>query len=682
MLKRKFFICTLLLLGVINCYPQIILPNSQRFRNNSSLPNDPIALAQKNLDNAISAKNWSAAAAACKKLAELQSNSSKFDEAINTHLLGITLAQRAGDAFYETDNLLGIGINNFRKYNYAGAMEYYLKALKLSSKINNPEEVLRINNWIGMLYKYLEDFDKAKEYLLPAYTEAKRLNNGALTDLLINLGNVEAALGNYRKSIVYYKAYLARRPSDPFTREIAFANLGKSFVQLNLLDTAYDYYLKSYEADDSIANPRGRAYNFWNFAIVFDAKGDYNQALVYETKCLELSKKYKIKSLEWSCYSLLANCYHKLGNDKMAYEYAGKYSILKDSIFARKKLEKISVLEATYRVEFENEIKRKEMLLLQRENQVKELQVNNLIDKDRISRLKIASLNKEKSFTKLNLSFLEQKDSLSQLKLENLSKATLFSNMKVENLSHQNQLKNLELIVQRRNQLLLIIGSGLIIIAFLFYYRRYRLKKLLELEKLRSNIAADFHDELGSTLSSIALYSEMALREEGRDTHRAQTILSQIGESSRSTVSSMNDMIWTIQPKNDYIGELVFRMREYAFPLAELKNILLSLDVGEDVKNIQTSMNIRKNLYLVFKEAVNNAFKYSSASTINVGLTRQNNKLGLEIKDDGLGFDMLKAKMGNGLKNMQKRAEQTNGKLIITSFPGEGTSISFTCPLS
>ena len=602
----------LLLLAFISSNSQNAAQGQERTHTNNSPQTDQITLAEENLATAIRAKDWPAAAAANGNLALLQQHNFRYDESINTLLAGIGLAQKAGDIERETDDLLNIGINYFNKYNYAGAMEYYLKALKLSSKINNPEAVSRINNWIGMLYKYLEDYDKAKQYLLPAYREAKRLNNGALTDLLINLGNVEAAVGNYWKSIEYYKEYLARKPSDRYTMEIAFANMGKSYVQLNLLDTAYDYYVKSYEADDTISNPRGRAYNFWNFAIVFEAKGNYKQAVLFENKSLELSKKFNIKSLEWSGYSILANCYHKLGKDQLAYEYASKYSSLKDSIFARKRLEKISVLDATYKFDFETEKKQQEILLLQKENQV----------------------------------------------------------------------KNLELSLQSRNQLLLIIGSGLFIIASIFYYRRYRLKKLLELEKLRSNIAADFHDELGSTLSSIALYSEMALREEGRDTNRAKTILSQIGESSRSTVSSMNDMIWTIQPKNDYIGELVFRMREYAYPLAELKNIRLSLHVGEEVNNIQTSMNIRKNLYLVFKEAVNNAFKYSSASTISIGLTKHNNRLSLEIKDDGLGFDMLKAKMGNGLRNMQRRADQTKGKLIIESSEGKGTFISFTCPLS
>jgi signal transduction histidine kinase len=204
-----------------------------------------------------------------------------------------------------------------------------------------------------------------------------------------------------------------------------------------------------------------------------------------------------------------------------------------------------------------------------------------------------------------------------------------------------------------------------------------RLRSELAFLKIRTDIAADFHDELGSTLSSIALYSEMAISDSTAD-ERTKSILSLIGESSRGTVSAMQDMIWTLQPKNDSMQEVVYRMREYAYPLAELKNISLTFEAGEDVQNLVLSMDTRKNIYLIFKEALNNAFKYAAASHIIISLTKQNNLLSLQIKDDGKGFDLTNAIAGNGLTNMHKRAGQAGGTLTIKSGEGCGTEILFS----
>jgi two-component system sensor histidine kinase UhpB len=202
------------------------------------------------------------------------------------------------------------------------------------------------------------------------------------------------------------------------------------------------------------------------------------------------------------------------------------------------------------------------------------------------------------------------------------------------------------------------------------------------MEKIRSNIAADFHDELGSTLSSIALYSEMTMNDNFDDKQRTKNILSLIGESSRGTVSAMQDMIWTIQPKNDKMQEVVFRVQEYAYPLAELKNIAITFDIEDEVLELVLSMDIKKNIYLIFKEALNNAFKYASASNISIVIARQDNLLRMDIKDDGKGFDLISQKKGNGLNNMQKRAEQAGGTLIVESNLGGGTRVLFSCELS
>jgi len=216
-----------------------------------------------------------------------------------------------------------------------------------------------------------------------------------------------------------------------------------------------------------------------------------------------------------------------------------------------------------------------------------------------------------------------------------------------------------------------------IYVAFAYYTNQLKIRM-----RLRDKIARDFHDELGSTLSSISLYSEMAITDNFEDSQRTKSILSLIGESSRGTVSAMQDMIWSIQPKNDNMQEVVHRMREFAYPLAELKDINLTLNVDDDVTKLVLSMEVRKNIYLIFKETLNNAFKYASASSITINISKQHHLLSMRIKDDGKGFELLNVQAGNGTRNMQKRAEQSEGKLSIKSSPGNGTEILFSCPVS
>jgi two-component system sensor histidine kinase UhpB len=592
----------------------------------------------------------------------------KIDEAIKYSLLGVAYSKRSGDVHFEAKNYYGLGSCYYLKFSYSQSMEHLLRALKLSENQGDAVLVMQINNRIGMIYKYLEDYEKAMSFLLPAYQQAVRLKQNPLPDLLVNIGNIKESQGEFAESITYYQKYLELRPADRFTQVIANNNIGKVYLSMNKPDVALGYFNKGYEVEDTVANARGRAYSYNNFARVAQAKEEYHKAIGYELKSLQRAQLYDVKSLVWTCYEVLANCYQKIENYQLANVYLVKYLALKDSIFARRRIDRINVLDAAYRVEIETGKKQQQITNLQKENDLKKLQVANLIDRNRISGLGMANLNKERSLT--------------LLKLENYQKATLVTTMQLQSLNQKNELSSLQLSIERRNMLLVVVGGAISLFVLFVYYRRYRYKQMLEVEGIRSNIAADFHDDLGSTLSSIALYSEMALRDDLSDTQRTKGILSIIGESSRGTVSAMQDMIWTIQPKHDKMDEVINRMREFAFPLAEAANINLQLNVEEAIKGIELPMNTRKNIYLIFKESLNNAFKYASAQSISINLSKNSNTLLLNIIDDGQGFDVANAKQGNGLRNIRKRASQAEGELHIISRPGEGTRISFTCPIS
>ncbi len=217
--------------------------------------------------------------------------------------------------------------------------------------------------------------------------------------------------------------------------------------------------------------------------------------------------------------------------------------------------------------------------------------------------------------------------------------------------------------------LLILVTGSLIYIAY-----RYRLNQLLRMEKMRTRIATDLHDDIGATLSSISFYSE-AVRQKAKEKLPEVTLtLEKMGETSRRMVTSMSDIVWAIDPKNDDMEKMLQRMKLYAAELCSIKNINLQVDVDDKINNLKPGLEQRKNIYMVFKEALNNALKYSNCQTILLSLQHTGNQLTLQVADDGKGFDSNLDQGGNGLPNMKRRAAEMGGHLTILS-SGKGTTV-------
>jgi signal transduction histidine kinase len=215
----------------------------------------------------------------------------------------------------------------------------------------------------------------------------------------------------------------------------------------------------------------------------------------------------------------------------------------------------------------------------------------------------------------------------------------------------------------------------LVIATALYGLYRYRIKNLLAIQRIREKIAADFHDDIGSALSSISIFSEVAdtQLEEKLPHEQTREIINHISFYSRTMLDAMDDIIWAVNPRNDHFNDLAVRMREFAIPLLEAKNIHFDIHIDENILNARIKMEARKNVFLVFKECINNIIKHSGCSAMKLSVTKLNSQLELVITDNGKGFDINAPSTRNGLKNMKKRAEEINGAITITSSPGEGT---------
>jgi ligand-binding sensor domain-containing protein/two-component sensor histidine kinase len=221
----------------------------------------------------------------------------------------------------------------------------------------------------------------------------------------------------------------------------------------------------------------------------------------------------------------------------------------------------------------------------------------------------------------------------------------------------------------------------LFVVALLIYaVHDIRVNRLLAVETLRNRVARDLHDDMGSTLSTINILSSMAKNKMQVDNGKTSEYLGKISEYSERMMDAMDDIVWSIKPSNDSMQKIAARMREFATSVLEAKEIDFEFYVEEAVYDVKLNMEARRDFFLIFKEAVNNSAKYSHASKLLIRLIMKNRKLLLIVKDDGVGFDLPEAD-GNGLGNMQKRADQLDGHITIESKKGQGTSVKLTIPI-
>ncbi len=219
---------------------------------------------------------------------------------------------------------------------------------------------------------------------------------------------------------------------------------------------------------------------------------------------------------------------------------------------------------------------------------------------------------------------------------------------------------------------ILFRSVALIFIMMLLYgIYRYRLNQVLRLQAIRNKIAHDLHDDIGSTLNSISVYSQVAQQ----DPEKKQEALEMIGDSSRKVIEAMSDIVWAINPEHDSFENIIMRMRSFSYQLLHAKNIEHQFKADEKLNQLKLSIEDRRNFYLFFKESINNLVKHSHADKASFSLTAEARLITLSIHDNGIGYDTGKQYNGNGVNSMKRRAKEMNANLFVASSPGKGTTI-------
>lgn len=221
--------------------------------------------------------------------------------------------------------------------------------------------------------------------------------------------------------------------------------------------------------------------------------------------------------------------------------------------------------------------------------------------------------------------------------------------------------------------------TGLIVCIIIYLFYRSRLKRLIELESVRRHIAGDLHDDIGSSLSQISLISQVLALKEGTKRDDKQH-LDTIAETAREAIEAMSEMIWTINPKNDNLTDTIQRMRRFTSEILAAKNIKFTFQADGFSEKNKIDVNVRRQFYLIYKEAINNIAKHSKAAMVSINISRSANSIIVVITDNGRGFTESDVQKGNGLANMRLRATRIGSALEIDSQVNKGTTVRFRVP--
>jgi len=561
------------------------------------------------------------------------------------------LAQRSGNQRLAAYAYKTRGWAWMRKGSYDKAFPDLKLSAKLFADLNDiREEVYTLIN-LGLAYSNHTEYTNSAKYLFIADSLAQQLNDPYVKGQVSRqMGILYREQGQYRKSIYYFRESMEmfRSMRDTLHFFDAASSLAILYIRMKMPDS-------SLQVCNII------------FPYVDAMQGAHYQKAI-------LGERYGDALFDLAKY------------DKALGNYVGAYRIFADDgDEADKAFEAINVGKTLVQLKKYREAE-SYLLLGYRINDSLKMTNYSAVAAEQLAFLYQATGDWHKGYQ-----WLEKKGEL----LDTLQLAE--QNEKVEQLQAQYEAdkkeKEITLLKKDQQLTLAIVGRQKVIrnaaIAFvilaliigILIINRSRVvhkaRRLIELEKMRNTIARDLHDDMGSALSSIHIISKVALTTAPGD-GRVNEHLKKIHEHSGLILENMNDIVWTINPANDTLENIIFKMKEFASDIFDPQNFDHSFDGAGDFSNIKLGLQTRRDLYLIFKEAVNNAAKYSRCTKVDINVVSGDRQISIRVKDNGIGFCTDTAKTGNGLKNMEQRAARMKGELTIASRPGEGTELTLT----
>lgn len=563
------------------------------------------------------------------------------------------------------------------------AMEWFVKSLKLYDKLGNDRGLGETYSNISSLYYLMGRTDDAIAYQKQSIFHRSRQNDiQGLIIPHINIGQLyilkdssELALRHLRQAVEY-----AEKVKLPPLRAAAYSGMSTFYIKAKQYGPALEWQDKAIALFEETDNKPMLSRMYVSAGNLASAMSDSASAIKYYGRGLDFSLELGNKENIANVYEKMSNFYLARKDHSKAYQYYKSYTLYRDSIALASSLSNIERIK----IQYETEKKDNEIQRLAADQRIQQLQIEK-------QNALIAGNLLEASRKQNEIELLSQSRELQELRInqqdEQLEKQILLAKTKEQQLQlaeTEKQLQNRKLKESETTRNFILVGVGLLALLGYFLFNRYQLKRKIQQQEallaVRENIAKDLHDEIGSTLTSIKILSEVSERNIHTDQAKTSSFIKKITEQSAAAQQGISDIVWAVKPENDKLENMVIRMREYVAQTLESRNIQTLIEIDEEVLHQRLSMNQRRDFFLIFKEVINNIAKYAEASLVTIHLSGREQGLGMRIADNGKGFDLQAVRSSNGLKNMHTRAESLHGRVDIKSAQGQGTVIDLYIP--
>ncbi len=572
------------------------------------------------------------------------------DSAIKIAQQGIAFAETQNNIFHKAScmNMAGLAYHRLGRYNKA--FESYQFSLRLFESLKDLDQAARVNDNIAQHFYMRKDFRSSQQYLLKAMRHFESVNDSfRIAKSYQTLSVINRELKQFDKSRDYLNKSIQILKKQKKENELAsaYSLMGNLFIAL-----------KQYEA----ARPWHQ-----NALLLYTKTNDlYNQAISHENIAgvYESLKKYVPASKSY--VSALAIFRRINSPADIAYEQMRMSISLAHIEKPERALRLLDSAEVVFRKDnlysflSEAHLNRSQVYEIAGENK----QSLAFYKKHIALRDSLAEAQKTEEIQRL------------QTEYETDRKEQQIALLKAETLANENQ-------ISRRNWLivsLIFLVISIIAISVMLYTRAQNRKELRRQQEL-NRIAGDLHDDVGASLSAIRLYSEMLRHKGEHDAPQLTPLAQKISENAREIIQNMSDIVWAIKPGMEDFTSLQNRIWNTSLELCNAREMSLNFIPTEKLSEWTPAFALRNDIFLVCKEAVNNAVKYSGGTLLNIRLSVENKSLRIEIADNGLGLSE-QPREGNGLKNMLERAQKNKGYFEKKSIPGEGLQLTFVFPIA
>lgn len=580
---------------------------------------------------------------------------------------------------------------------YDSAIKWFDKGLAISRKLGQQDMSGLLLSELGGSYIAQNNYIKSLTYSFEAMKLLEKINGGFLAVPIGNIGYMYMQIKDYGKAKAYIQkaADVAEKQNDVYRRASSLSLLGAICNEEKKYADALKNFSLSLELMKQINNAVEICACYGNIGDTYHKMGDYPHAFDYLFVALQMSKELNIKWLGNAYLYIIGNVYLQLFKNKTGELPQhpkiphNKQVLLQraDDYFTKAKLMALEVGD----IEDLG-------LILKGISELKLLQGNptaalNAYKESVVYNDSLNSISKRNDFTRKEMEYEygKQQDSIKLVtdKKTELSKAELKLQQKATEVERQNK------------RFAGIAAITLLLVSAYIYYlflQRHKLSSQLasslitlkdtqaqlinierekEGEKIRNKIAGELHDDIGSTLSGIAMYSHMIDRQMKSGNYDiAKTSVSVIQKSAIEIVGKLSDLVWSVNPSQDSLQQLFERLHQYGMDMCKTKNIQFIIHIPASGLTFNLPAEQRYNIFLVAKESINNAVKYSNASLIGLNVKETAGMLEISVSDNGNGFIIDEIKKGNGLENMKKRMEEIGALYSHYSKPGEGSIVS------